>query len=589
MIFMVSLLLVFTMYLLITEKVRLDITSLGVLVVIMVTGLLTPAETLSAFSNTAVITVAAMFMISRGLMRTGALGFISERIIRYSQGNLKKILLAVLFLAAIPSAFINNTPVVVLLVTIIMSVCCEYSLSPSKLLIPVSYSAILGGTCTLIGTSTNLVVSDLSARLGYGTLGMFELVPVGVPIALASFIMIYFAAPRFLPGMKAPVCDLSEKNVPHYLAEVRVPAASRIVGHDPRSYFASRYPNIELFEVIRDGRIHLPEREPIRIEGGECLLLKGSASDLIAILDKKVVELPHRMEEFEFKAGHESFLFVELIIPPISRYLGEHPIESVQKRLGIQIVAIKRQGMHYTEQKLENLKLSIGDTLLVYCSAENLANIRNSADIIILEEVHNLIMNRKKAPLALAIFFGMVVAATAGLTDITVASLTAVFAMLVTGCLQMRDAYRSVDVQILLVIIATIVLGVAMQKVGADRYYADLFLTPFHGQHPTVVLAAFILLTIFLTEAMSNNATAVLLLPIAISTALSIGVSPKPFIIGVCLGSSYGFAIPAGYQTHMLVFGSGGYRFSDFFKLGIPLDLLAWIMSFLLIPVFWPF
>ncbi|MEM5788655.1 MAG: SLC13 family permease, partial [Syntrophobacteraceae bacterium] len=134
-----------------------------------------------------------------------------------------------------------------------------------------------------------------------------------------------------------------------------------------------------------------------------------------------------------------------------------------------------------------------------------------------------------------------------------------------------------------------LVLGVAMQKVGADRYYADLFLTPFHGQHPTVVLAAFILLTIFLTEAMSNNATAVLLLPIAISTALSIGVSPKPFIIGVCLGSSYGFAIPAGYQTHMLVFGSGGYRFSDFFKLGIPLDLLAWIMSFLLIPVFWPF
>jgi di/tricarboxylate transporter len=589
-IWLVSFILVTAMILFISEKLPLDLTSIGILVALMVTGILTPKETLAAFSHSSVITIGAMFMLSRGLMRTGALGFVSERMIKYSRGNPRRILILSMVATAIPSAFMNNTPVVVLFVTILMSVCCEYGLSPSKYLIPISYSAIVGGTCTLIGTSTNLIVSDLSSRLGYGAIGMFELAPVGVPIMILTMVFLYFAVPRVMPEHKEPVCQLSGKDVPHYLTELRVPPQSRLIGQQAGSFFHHNYPSIELFEVIRGPIIHYPEREEVSLTTGDILLVKGTANDLVGLLKSKMVELPHKHQGINFKAWDDKSLIVELVVTPLSRLLGEQPLRSnLLQGLGIQTIAVKRRGIHYSEQKIGELKLSVGDILLIQCSRDRLDEIRTRPDFIILEDIHHQIMSKRKAPLALIAFTGMIVAATTGYADITAAAITAVFFMLVTGCLQLRDAYRSVDVQVLLVIIGTIALGTAMEKTGADKIYAEAFLAPFQGQNPAVILAGFILLTLLITELMSNSATAVLLLPIAISTAISLGVSPRPFVIGVCIGASYGFAIPAGYQTHMLVYGPGGYRFSDFLKLGIPLDLMAWAAGSIIIPYIWPF
>lgn len=590
-VWLVSIILVATILLFMTEKVPLDLTSIGVLVALMVTGALPSADALASFSNPAVITVAAMFMLSRGLMRTGALGFLSEKLIEHSLGNRNRILILIMLGTAIPSAFINNTPVVILFLTIIMGVCCRYGLSPSEYLIPISYSAVLGGTCTLIGTSTNIIVSDLSMKMGYGSIRMFELLPLGAPIMAVSLVLLYIAVPRLMPRSKAPVCELRGEEAPHYLAELVVPPGSRLIGLNAFEYFVERFPGVELFELIRGPVIHYPARDDIKVESGDLLFIKATANDLVAVLNRKVVELPHATEAVSLRTrdAHRS-LIVELVVTPQSRLVNERPVESgLLRRLGVQLIAVKRRGMHYSEQKIGHLRLTVGDILLIQCSRDKLEEMRNRPDFIVLEDLQHEFVDRKKAPLSLAIFAGMVAAATAGIADITLCALSGVFLMLATECLRIRDAYRSVDVQILLVIVATIALGTAMRQTGADVVYANAFLAPFRGQSPEVVLAAFILLTILITELMSNTATAVLLLPIAISTAASLGVSPRPFIIGICVGSSYGFAIPAGYQSHMLVYGPGGYKFSDFLKLGIPLDILCWLMSSLLIPMLWPF
>lgn len=590
MIWFVSLLLVVTMFLLVTEIIPIDVTALGVLVILMVSRILSPAEALAGFANPAVITVGSMFMLSRGLMRTGALGFVSEKMIDYSRGDDKRILAMAMVGTAIPSAFLNNTPVVVLFVSIIMSVCCEYGLSPSKYLIPVSFSSIIAGTCTLIGTSTNIIVSDLSLKNGYGAIQMFELSPLGAPLAILVMVVLFFISPRLTPQHKAPVCELKGEDAPRYLAELAVTPESELIGHEPQSFFHESHPSIEVFEVIRGSSIHLPDRERLEISAGDLLFVKGTANDLVAILHDRIVDLPHRTEELNFRAHDENSLIVELIVPPQSKLIGEQPIQSgLQQELGIQIIAVKRKGVHYTRQKLTHLKMAIGDVLLIHCSREKLEELRNNVDVMVLEDVHHRLINKKKAPVALAIFAAMIVAATAGLMSIVAAAVTAVFLMILSKCLQLRDAYRSLDVKVLLLIIGTIALGTAMEKTGTAKVYADAFLTPLRGQSPTVILSAFILLTSLITHIISNNATAVLLLPIAISTALSLQVDPRPFIIGVCFGASCCYASPLGYQTNLLVYGPGGYRFADFIKLGVPLVLATWLLSSVAIPLIWHF
>jgi di/tricarboxylate transporter len=579
-----------TVVLFVTETIPIDLTAFGIMVVLMATGILPPAEALSGFANPAVITVGAMFIISRAMMRTGALGFVDEKIIAYSRGNRNLIMVMCLLLVAIPSAFLNNTPVVVLFISILMAVCCEYGLSPSRFLIPVSYASILAGTCTLIGTSTNLLVSDLSSARGYGTISMFELATLGVPMALLGLVFLYFAAPLVMPGHKAPICELKDSEDRRYLAELEVPAESKIIGRQPPVYLIEQYPTLEVFELIRGPTIYSPEEESVQAKEGDILFLKASASDLVALLRDKVLALPYGDEERSFVPQDDRSLIVELIVPPQSRLLGIRLVRSdLHLDPDIKIIAVKRRRVHYSQQKLRELRLTIGDILLVQCPKDHLDQLRTGPDFIVVEDVHHQIVLKAKAPLALAIFAGMVVAAATGLADIMVCAVSAVFLLVLAGCLQLRDAYRSVDVRVLLMIVGTLALGSAMEKTGAAQLYADNFLSFFGQRQPAVVLSGFILLTSVSTQILSNNATAVLLIPIGISSALSLGVDPRPFIIAICYGASACYATPIGYQTNLMVFGPGGYRFTDYLKLGIPLNLMIWAIGSLFIPVFWPF
>ncbi len=588
-ILIVSIILLFALLLLITEKIPIDLTAMGIMVALIVTQILSPMEAVAGFANPAVITVGAMFLISRAMIRTGAVGFIGQKILEFSKGNSKMAMLLMLLIVGLASAFINNTPVVVLFIPIILNLSCEYDLSPSKFLIPVSYASILAGTCTLIGTSTNIIVSDLSAMYGYGQLSMFELSTLGLPIALLGIAFLFFTAPLLMPGHAAPTCELEDRADRRYLAEFVIPQGSPLIDKDPAHAFSEEYPSFEVFEMARDYQIFYPERDRIKIAANDLLLVKGSANDLFDILRDKIVELPHLAKGLDFRAGEKESLVVELIVPPQSSLLGERLLETdLQRDPDIHIIAVKRRSLLYTEQKIQNLKLRVGDIILVWCQGEKLERMRGGVDFIIVEDVHHAMINKRKAPWALVIFAALIVTATSGLADIMVCALAALFLMILTGCLQLRDAYRAIQGNVLLLIIGTIALGAAMEKTGTAKFYAEGFLGLFSGFGPGVVLSGILLLTSLSTQVLSNNATAVLLVPIAISTAHSLGVDPKPFIVAVCYGASACFATPIGYQTNLLVYGPGGYRFSDYLKLGIPLNLLVLLVGTLFIPHFWP-
>ena len=589
-IWLVSILLAAAMYLLITEKLPVDVTSIGIIVVLTITGILTPTEAIAGFASPAVITVGAMFLISKGMIRTGAVGFISQKVSRYSRRRPGLSILMILTIIAVASAFINNTPVVVLFIPIVLSLSCELGISPSKYLIPVSYASILAGTCTLIGTSTNIIISDMSVQHGLEPLGMFELSPLGVPIALIGILFLIITAPKLMPSMHNPICELKDAEHRRYLTELQIPRGSRIIGEDPQIYLQRKYPEIELLELIRYSHVYYPDRDTVKIAADDLLLVKGSANDLVDILHDKQVELPMADQGINFDSEKNESLIVELIIPPQSSLLGQRLMTTrLQRDPNINIIAIKRRELHYEEPKVKDIRLKIGDILLVRLPELSLDGLRGEADFIIVEDVHHEIVHKRLARRAFLIFGIMVLAASTGIVDILTAALAAAFLMIITRCLQLRDAYRAMDGRVLLIIVATIALSTALEKTGASQLYATTFLDLFSGLSAVYVLSGLIFLTSISTHVLSNNATAILLLPIALSVAQGLGVDPRPFVIAVCFGASACFATPIGYQTNLLVYGPGGYRFSDYLKLGIPLNLIVLLMGSFFIPVIWPF
>jgi len=589
-IWLISIILSGTVYLLVSEKISIDLTAIGVMVLLVVFRLLTPKEAVSGFANPAVITVAAMFVVSKGLMRTGGIEFLGRQIIKVARKNLTAALALILFSVAILSAFINNTPVVILFIPVVMAMCCELGLSPSKFLIPVSYASILAGTCTLIGTSTNIIISDLSAQYGYGSLSMFELAIIGVPIALVGIIFLLIAAPLILPGMANPTCQLQDGEHRKYLAELMILESSNYIGQHPAGIFSDTFSEIEVIELVSHDRIFHPQRDQKTISANDILLVKGSLNDLVGILHEDGIEVPSSENGLALGAQKDAPIIVELLIAPGSSLQGRRLSQTeLAKDSEINIIAVKRRDLHLTEHQIQDVRLKTGDILLIWCSDSKLASLRSERDYLIIEDVYEEIVHKRKAVWSIINFVCMIGTATLGFADIMTCALTAAFLMIITGCLQMRDAYRSLQGDVLLLIAGTIALGLAMQKSGASQLYAEAFLSLFSGFSPTIVLGGIILLTSISTQLLSNNATAVLLLPIAISTALGIGVDPKPFIIGVCFGASACFATPVGYQTNLMVFGPGGYRFTDYFRLGVPLNAFVVLAGMILIPLVWPF
>ena len=590
-IWIVSAILLLALYFLVSEKLSVDVTAMGIIALLALTGILDPDEAVAGIANPAVITVGAMFLISRGLIRTGTVDHLSAKVITIARGNARAAMLLVLLTAAVSSAFINNTPVVVLFIPVLISMCCRFGYSPSKYLISLSYVSILAGTSTLIGTSTNILVSDLSSQYGFEPFGMFELARLGVPLAIVGFVYIWFAAPRLMPEQAHPACELEGSDRKTYLAELKIPADSIMVGINPESAFKNSHPSIDVIEVIRRRHVYYPGRERLSIEPEDLLLVKGSASDLLQLYETEGTHLPLAPGPDQFPGKSPADLVtVEMVIPPQSPLVGRVLTDTYLLRdPNYHVIAVERSGSHYGRRSLQEMTLKMGDILLVTLPWDEMDALRGRGDVMVVEDVHQQIVKKRKVGVSALIFVAMVIAASTGVLNIMVAAVSATLLMFLTGCLQPRDAYRYLQGDVLLLIAGTLALGTAMQKTGASQLYADYFLKMLEGMPAGVVLSGFMLLTSISTQLLSNNATAVLLTPIAVATALGLGVNPKPFIMAVCFGASACYATPIGYQTNLLVYGPGGYRFSDYLKLGIPLNLLIILGGSWGIPLIWPF
>ncbi len=590
-IIVVSIILVIAVILLITERLPVDVTGLGIIVTLMLTGLLTPMEAMAGFANPAPLAVAALFVVSRGLVRTGALSFVTKLTINFTKGSSKRLLFLSLLLVGTLSAFLNNTPVVLLFISIVMAVCVRYGFAPSKFLIPLSYISILAGTCTLIGTSTNILVSDVSVDLGQGAIGMFELSILGVPIALVGGAFIFFCSDWFMPEHEiATAGNGAEQDA--YLSELKIPPGSALIDAFPRDGLGEHYDNVKVFELYRHGRIVDLARSRVRLKEGDAILARGPVGEITRMLESGDAALPSCSDAECFLSPHMSGTqLVELLIPTGSNAVGTmlHNLYLANFK-GTSIIGFIRRHAHYSWREARSQRLRIGDMLLVQMSDDALEGVREKDDFIILnDDVVSDVTNWKRAPIALGLFLLMIPAVATGMTDILTASFAVAFGMIVTGCLTIREAYKAVDVKILMLIIGTLALGTAMQKSGADTHYAGLFLALFKGDSPQVILAGFIVLTSLLSHLLSNNSTAVLLVPVAIATAHTLGVDARPFIIGVAFGASACFATPIGYKTNLIVYGPGGYSFSDFLRMGLPMAAISCGGAALFIPYFWPF
>lgn len=585
----VSVLTLVVIGLLVSEKLPVDLTALGIIAVLMAAGTLTPGEALSGFANPAPITIAALLIVSRSLVRTGGLDWLADRLLSITNGKPLPLLILSLVLAGVFSAFINNTPVVVLFISMFLAVCNRNGLAPSKYLMPISHVSILAGTCTLIGTSTNIVVSDLGAQLGVAPIGMFELSTIGVPIALVGTLYLVLVSNKLLPEHRSPVCEVGGEK-PRYISELLISPDSPLVGLKAAQAFAEKYPELEVFELFRAEAVFDPTHEAVDLQAGDVLLVKASVNDLVDVFDSKQAAFPDRDGLSATRPFEDGAMIVELIVPPGSEVTGL----SVEAGVGLadtnlRVIGVRRGHSHFTGQKMCDRKLTTGDIILVQCSSECLQNLGARGELIVMEDVHHQIRVRRRAPLAVLAFLIMIGLAASGLVDIVVASVSAAFLLILTGCVSLRGAYRSLDVKVLLLLIGTITLGLALRKTGAADLYAVWFLKLFAGASPHWVLAGFVLATSALSHFLSNTSTAVLLLPVALATAESLGVDARPFLIGICFGASACYATPIGYQTNLLVYAPGGYRFMDFVKLGLPLSLMVCVASAALIPIFWPF
>lgn len=609
------------------ETFPVDVVGLLVLLALILPGVLPVDRALAGFANPALLTVGALFVVSEGVIRTGAVNFVGRWVSAAAGGRPTLMIALILVLVIISSAFVNNTPVVVLAVPLILGLSERYEeLSPSRVLMSVSFASILGGTCTLIGTSTNILINSAAGPGKFAPLGMFEFLPLGLVFAAVGMVYLMLAGPYLLPDRKAAE-RVRPELLKEYLTEVRVGGSSPLVGKRLGDSRLARE-DLRLLQLIRGDRIIWPPLDDVVLLAGDVLLIKGELSIVADLLRGGGVELPDddsgaapaepgkrprdtgkvdtavidSSQGFAAVGGRagadevhgREWTLAEVVLTPNSRLIGR-TIEraAFRKHFGATVLAIRRQGEHIRQQ-ITHLRLRVGDVLLVEGEPAVLDGLAEERDFLLLAGSGQTLADLPaRAPIATAILIGVVGLAALQVYPMVVCALAGAAAMIVAGCLSTQKAYSAVSWHILMLVATMIALGQAMEDTGLARTLAvgarDLAAGVDSSWRPYVVLSVFYLLVTVLSNFVSNNAAALLFVPLALETAARLGVSERPFLFAVAYAASAAFALPIGYNTHLLVYGPGGYKLRDFVAFGGPLNLLTWILASLLIPVFWPF
>jgi di/tricarboxylate transporter len=540
------------------------------------------------FSNDAPLTVACMFVLSAALERTGAIAQIGGWLQRFGGRSDLSLLAVMLPVVVCVSAFVLNTPVVVVFLPILISLAARRNTKPSKLLIPLSYASIFGGCCTLIGTSTNLIVSATAHRLGQPPLAMFELTKIGVILAAVGLVYLLTVGRKLLPERETLASILETTGSREYLTEVVVVPGSRLIGRRLAETPLRALPHTRVLELARAGNALPSPWDDVVLEAGDRLRLSTVLSAVMELKGLKGVEMLPHAELGLAPMGSERAMVVESVIGPNSELAGK-TIEEVNfgRRYGVLILAVHREGRNLRED-FSRLTLRFGDTILLEGPESAIQKLQADRNFLLLTDVWRP-TNRWKAAAGIGVLAAVVALSACRVLPLSVSGLIGAVAVVLAGCLKVEDAYKAINWKIMFMLFGMLSLGVALEKTGAARFLATGLIHGVGWLGPGAVLSAVYLLTSVLTEFLSNTAVAVLLTPIVVDAALALGVDARPFIIAVALGASASFATPVGYQTNTLVYGPGGYHFRDFVKVGLPLNVLFWILSSWLIPKFWPF
>ncbi|NOZ49267.1 MAG: SLC13 family permease [Chloroflexi bacterium] len=580
--------LVVTVVLFATERLRLDYVALGVMIVLLLFGLVSPAEGVAGFTNPATITIAAMFVLSAGIQYTGVLDDLGDLILRFSRHNEQLLTLLLMVTVAVLSSFILNTAVVAVFIPLVLKIAKETDIAPSRLLIPVSFAAMLGGTTTLIGTSTNLLVNSLAQNAGLTPFRMLDFAPLGIIILIAGILYLLLVGRHLIPERSVAPELLDQYGLRKYLSEIEVLPDSTLVGKSLANAGLLQHYDVAVLDILREGRaIRLPTASRL-IRANDILLVKASVTQLMALQeDMGLVISPAHKHWPNLWDKRKKLGLAEVVVSGKSSLIGYSLQElNFRQRFGVAAIGIRRGGMQLFS-KLGYETLMAGDMLLVMGEKEALQQLPVGPDFLLL---HSMDMPKRKrsSPWVVGIVLGVVISILLGWLPVMVSALLGAFLMISTGVLTLDEAYAAMDKRVLVMLGGVLSLEAAIQNSGLADWLANQILVRVGDSSPLVLIAVFYLLAMLLTESMSNQATAVVLTPLAISTAQALGANPTPFLMAITFAASASFMTPVGYQTNTMVYSSGNYRFFDFTRVGAPLNLLLWVISSLMIPLLWP-
>lgn len=572
----------------VSGRFRVDLIAIGVLVALLVLNLIDETQALYGFANQATATIAAMFVLSAGLVRTGTIQWVTQRLEKLSDRGERWLILSMCLVVAVLSAFIVNTAIVAIFIPVAIVLANRRNVSPSRILIPISFASQFGGVCTLAGSSTNILVNAIAVEEGMTPFNFFEFTPLGIVMLIVGIVYLVVVSGWLIPKRRGEVEKVDKYRLTDYLAELLVTASSPLIGKTWEQSKMRRETKVELSNLSREGKaVSRPARTKIR--PGDLLLLHGDISVLMALGPKYGLELLKDVRVSDQHLSSYDLRLNEVLIPPESKLIG-HTLRTSDflRRYRSAILGIQRRGKVIRE-RLSDIKLEGGDTLLVQAYKDELSRLLKSPDAIVTSELSELDFRRDKALVALCIMAAVVVLVVLNILPLMVAAIIGAVGMIVGRCLTIEEAYEAIDWKVIFLLGGIIPLGLAMEQNGVALWLTNLALEPLIRFGPLVVLAAIYLITAVMTEALSNKATAVILAPIALSVAASMGVDPRPFLVAITFAASTSFATPVGYHTNTMVYSPGGYRFSDFTKVGGPLNLVFLGLAVLLIPIIWPF
>ncbi len=574
---------VIALVLFIVEKFPADITALGVMVALVLLRQVTPQEGIAGFSNPATITVMAMFILSAGVARTGVLQQASEWLIKWGGKTLSRQIFALGLIVGPMSGLVNNTAVVSVFLPIVEDFCQQHRISPSKLLMPLSFATILGGMITVVGTSTSVLASGLAAELGFGEFSLFQFTGLGIITFVVGLAYLAFVTPLLMPNRQVDDRGLGQKyGMKDYVSEVVITPRSSLVGKTLRASQLQRRFDVDVLEIIRNNT-HFPQPLADKtLAVGDILLARGGKQDLLKIRESEGLEIlpdvQFGQKSWQGGLGEEEGIAEALVIANSNLVGSTLKDLRFRQRYNVTVLAIRR-GQELVRDRMGKVPLRFGDLLLVQGPKQSLVGMQTSRDLLVLEQRDLETLRTGKAYVAL--FIGLAVVGVAATTDypILVSALAGVVAMVLTGCLKPGELYQAVRWDVIFLLACLIPLGTAMQNSGATELLANQLVSIGGSLSSYWMLTVIYILTVLLTAVLSNNASVILLLPIGVQVANDIGLSPLTVIFVITFAASNSFMTPIGYQTNTMVYGAGGYRFLDFLKVGGPLSLIMTIIT----------